>query len=122
MHAVIFHGGTRDDTGLAICRQFAHEAGLRWSGGLAIGGGGALGGQPLAQRSGMVRHITDAFDMVIAALQSGLEIPEEAFALARKPLMPGWMYFSMANLSMYKAAMDNHVLRRIHAQPYQRTR
>jgi hypothetical protein len=39
---------------LAICREFAAQSGFIWAGGLALGAGGAVGGQPLteAKRSG----------------------------------------------------------------------
>ena len=39
---------------LAICQEFAAQSGIEWSGGLALGGGGVVGQQPLAiaKRSG----------------------------------------------------------------------
>jgi hypothetical protein len=115
-----FFEASQNDIALAICAQFAREVGMTWSGGLPIGAGGAIAGQPLARLGGMVRHITGALDMIIAALQTGEEIPPEAFTLVRKQMMPRWMYFAIANLGMYKGTMDHHVLRQINAQPYKR--
>ena len=66
---------------LAICREFAAQSGFRWAGGLALGGGGAIGGQPLTgpKRSGPpVKHVIGALDMTAAALAEGLPVPAEA--------------------------------------------
>jgi putative NADPH-quinone reductase len=37
-----FPEARQNDTALAICRQFAREAGFEWAGGLALGGGEAI--------------------------------------------------------------------------------
>jgi hypothetical protein len=106
---------------LDICRQFARETGLIWSGGLAIGGGGCIGGRPLKELGGMMRYVTQAFDLAIEALHAGKEIPPEALSLTRQQAFPAWLYFSMANLGMLKGALDHHNLWRINARPYERT-
>ena len=59
---------------LAICREFAAQSGFAWAGGLAIGAGGMIGGQPLtaAKRSGPpVQHVIAAVEMTVAALGGG---------------------------------------------------
>ncbi len=48
---------------LGICRQFAAATGMTWSGGLALGAGALLNGQPIeeAQRKRLpVKHISQA--------------------------------------------------------------
>ena len=51
---------------LAICQEFAAQGGITWSGGLALGGGGVVGLQPLTvtKRSGPpIRHVIQALDL-----------------------------------------------------------
>jgi len=115
-----FFEAKQNDIALAICREFTREAGVQWSGGLAIGGGGMFSGQPLEHYGNMTRHLVRAFDLTIDALAAETDLPAEALQLVRQPLFPAWMYFLMANLGMYKAAYDHHVLTRINAQPYAR--
>jgi len=113
-----FFEASQNDVALAICRQFAKEAGLNWSGGLAIGAGGALGGRPLKELGGMARHIIASFDMVIDALHNDVDVPAEALTLVRQKAFPDWLYFLLANFGMYKGALDHGVLTKINAQPY----
>jgi len=112
----------QNDIALAICEEFCREAGVIWSGGLAIGGGGAIGGRTLEQIGGMVQFITDALAMTADALDAGREVPPEALALIRKRSMPPWLYFVMANIGMCLEAKKHHCLSRINAQPYARAR
>ncbi len=112
-----FFEAQQNDVALAICQQFAVETGLSWSGGLAIGGGGALNGRSL-QTDKMVMPLATALNMAVDAVHAGAEIPAEALALARRKLMPSWLYFTMANLGMRLGALRQHNLRRINAQPY----
>ncbi|MHB9134683.1 MAG: NAD(P)H-dependent oxidoreductase [Armatimonadota bacterium] len=111
-----------NDVALAICHQFTREAHVTWSGGLAIGGGGSLGGRSLKDMGNMVNPITTACAMTIDALHAGQPVPAEAEQLIRKCLFPPWLYFTMANLSMYKAAFDHGNLFRMGAQPYAKSR
>ena len=115
-----FVEGRQNDIAVAICGQFAREAGVTWSGGLTIGGAGGLSGHDLDKMGGMVRHLTSALALVREALFTGVEIPAEAFQLARQRFCPPWLYFLMANTGMYLGAYHHHVLRRINARPYGR--
>lgn len=110
----------QNDVALAILEEFARETGARWLGGFALGGGGALGGQSLMKMGGMTAHLLRAFEMTVAALADGTPIPEEAQTLVRRRLMSRWLYCTIANLGMLKAAMDHGALWRIHARPYKR--
>jgi multimeric flavodoxin WrbA len=76
---------------LAICREFAAQSGIAWDGGLALGGGGVIGGQPLTseKRSGPpVTHIVRALDLTAVALSEGLPVPAEAVRLMAKSPVP----------------------------------
>jgi multimeric flavodoxin WrbA len=111
---------------LAICREFATQCGFSWAGGLAFGGGGMIGGEPLAQpsRSGPgVRHVVTALDMTAEALAKGLPVPGEAMSMiARKGVSAAllrWFYMFMASRSFKKLAAKNGVAKEeLMAQPY----
>ena len=111
---------------LAVCREFAAQSGFTWAGGLALGGGGAVGGQPLtaAKRSGPpVQHIVKALDMTAAALGGGLPVPAEAARLfARSPLTSAvWrrLYMWLVQRSFTELAAKNGVSKdQLAAQPY----
>jgi multimeric flavodoxin WrbA len=113
---------------MAICREFAAQSGLSWAGGLALGGGGVVGDQPLmgAKRSPPIKHIIAALDMTAAALAEGLPVPAEAVSMISKcpiPLMPfalwRWIYVRMGGKSFEKVAAKKGVGKEaLLAQPY----
>ena len=76
---------------LAICREFAEQSGVSWAGGLALGGGGIVGAEPLnaAPRHGPpVGHVVRALDLTAAALAEGRPVPAEATRLMAKNPIP----------------------------------
>ena len=114
---------------LAICQEFAAQSGMRWAGGLALGGGGIVGEQPLtaAKRSGPpVKHVIEALDLTAAALAEGRPVPAQAVTLmAKNPfaLMPfalwRWIYIRFGGKGFEKEAAKNGVSRdRLLDQPY----
>lgn len=81
----------QNSVALAICREFALQSGFTWTGGLALGGGGAVGGDPLtaANRSGApVKNLIAALDITAATLAGGLPVPAEAARLFTKNGIP----------------------------------
>lgn len=107
-----------NDTALAICQQFAAEAGFRWAGGLALGGGEALGGHSPAERGGMARHVVEALDLAAVALARGEEVPAEAVAAMARPLIPPRAYLWMGSLGWWLRARKHGAGRRLRARPY----
>lgn len=107
-----------NDTALAICRRFAAEAGFQWAGGLALGGGEALGGQSPAERGGMARHVVEALDLAAAALARGEEVPPEAVEAMARPLVPARLYTWMGGLGWWLQARQHGAARRLRARPY----
>ena len=114
---------------LAICREFAAQSGMAWCGGLALGGGGAVGEQPLTapKRSGLsVDHVIRALDLTAAALSEGLPVPAEAVRFMAKspvPFLPfalwRWIYLRFGDKGFEQLAARNGVSReRMLAQPY----
>ncbi len=113
-----FPEASQCDTALAICRRFAAETGLSWAGGLALGGGGAVGGRPLDRAGGRVRNVRTALDQAGAALARGEAVPERAVHLMAKPLVPRWLYLLIGNLHWTCAARRHGAFRRLHDRPY----
>jgi hypothetical protein len=111
---------------LAVCREFAAQSGFTWAGGLALGGGGVIGGQPLtgAKRSGpTVQFVTAALEMAAAALAEGLPVPAEAATTIGKNRIPfalwRWLYAWMGGRGFEKLAAKNGIGKdQLRAQPY----
>jgi NAD(P)H-dependent FMN reductase len=109
-----------NDLALAMCRQFAKEAGLTWKGGLALGGGGATAGKDLRKGGGRVRHIKKAIEIAADALVENKPIPQEAVSLMAGPITPTWLYLFMGNLGWRIQACRNGVRSRLRDRPYSR--
>jgi hypothetical protein len=107
-------------TALAICRQFADAAGFAWAGGLALGEGGALNGQPLAKAGGMAHNVVAALDLAAAALAEGEPVPSEAIALMARPFIPASAYMLMGDVGWLAQARRNRALTRLAARPFDR--
>jgi hypothetical protein len=105
------------DTARGICRSFARHARFHWAGALCLGGGGAINGRPLDEAGFMARHARAALDMAADALAAGEEIPEEAVARMARPLLPGRLYTTIAELDWLRQARRNGVLTRLGDRP-----
>ncbi len=114
---------------LAICQEFATQCGLAWAGGLALGGGGMVGGQTPneAQRSRPpFKHVFAALDLTAASLAQGLPVPAEAVRMIKKspmPFMPSalwhWIYVRIGGKEFVKEAAKNGVSKEgLLARPY----
>ena len=114
---------------LAICQEFACQTGMRWSGGLALAGGGMVGTRPLTEpeRSGPpVKNVIEALDLTAEALAEGRPVPAQAVNLMTKnpfPWMPfgiyRWIYARFGGKGFEKEAAKNGVSReRMLDQPY----
>jgi hypothetical protein len=113
-----FPEAQHNDVALAICRRFAAEAGFGWAGGLALGGGEALGGQSPAERGGMARGVVQALDLAATALARGEEVPPQAVQAMARPLIPARLYVWMGGLGWWLRARRYGAARRLRAQPY----
>jgi hypothetical protein len=107
-----------NDTALAICEQFAAAAGYRWAGGMALGQGGAINGQPLAKAGGMVHSVVVALDLAAAALAESEPVPAEAIALMARPFIPVSAYMLMGDVGWLAQARRNRALTRLAARPF----
>jgi len=111
---------------LAICREFAAQARFQWAGGLALGGGAMIGGQPLVEavRSGPpIRHVIAALERTADSLAQGLPVPAKAMSLVAKTPIPAavWkrFYVWMGSRGMKQRAAKNGINQdQLLAQPY----
>ena len=115
-----FPEAQHNNVAIAICRRVAKAAGMEWAGGLALGMGGALSGRLLTDQGRMVRNIVKSLDLTVNALVSDESIPDEAIRLMAKPLIPGWMYTMIGNLSWRKQAKRYGARKELRNRPYQR--
>jgi multimeric flavodoxin WrbA len=93
-----FPQAAQSSLALAVCARFAAAVGIAWAGGLALGGGAWIEGQPLEGRGRPplpTRHVLEALDLTAAALALGLPVPAEAASgIARVPFrgLPFWLW------------------------------
>jgi NAD(P)H-dependent FMN reductase len=107
------------DTALAMCRQFAREAGFQWAGGLALGGGEAIGGRPLLKVKGMARNVIKSLDLTADALVTGTPVPREAIQKMSKPLIPNCLYIWFGTISWKRQAKKHGVHKKLYDRPYE---
>lgn len=114
-----FPEASQNQTALSICELFAGQMGLRWLGGLPLGGGGALGGNTPQESGGMMRNVVDALKLAASALASGECIPDQAVELISKPFIPASLYRIVGGRSFKQQAEKNGVVHQVKARPYQ---
>ncbi len=114
-----FPEAAHNATALAICSEFAHQAGFTWAGGLALGGGeGLVHGTPLDEMDGRAIPIKKALGLAAAALAEGKPIPQAAHDLMAKPIIPGWLYQFFGDYGWRQQAKHYGVDKSIKRQPY----
>lgn len=108
-----------NDTALAVCRQFAREAGYAWAGGLGLGGGhGLVSSRPVESLGRLGARLRQALDLAAAALAAGGPIPHEAIVLLERPFMPPALYAFVANRVWHREARRRGVKGRLLDRPY----
>jgi NAD(P)H-dependent FMN reductase len=106
-------------TALDILRAFARRAHFDWAGGLTMGEGGAIDGQPLETLGGLTRHVRTALDRAAAELAERRPVPAAAVELFARRLMPGRFYTFMGNLGWKRRAARNRVGSALDARPFE---
>lgn len=108
-----------NETALAICANFAHQAGFYWARSLALGAGeGMIHGTPLNELDGRVIPLQKALDLAAEALSQGQPIPEEVQKLLAKPFIPGWLYRLVGVYGWRQQAKPYGMERNLKRQPY----
>jgi len=103
---------------LAICEVFARQAGFEWAGGLALGGGEMVAGEPLTQGGGKTILIRKALDLAAEALALGKAIPNAAQDILGKPIIPHWTYRLSGVLRWNMQAKGYGAQKLLKRQPY----
>ncbi len=96
---------------LQIARQFAAEAGMRWAGGLAVGGGGMIGGKSLQAMGRVAARVRAGLEAAAVSLRRGEGIPASAILECATPLIAPWIYRGAVNLGWWRQARRNGLSR-----------
>lgn len=107
-------------TALETCRLFARDAGLKWKGGLALGGGPMIDGRPLGEVGNLARNARRALEQAAEALNNGNAVPDEAIDLMARQSLPRALYIAFSNRGWKKQARLHGVGRSIEDQPFRR--
>jgi multimeric flavodoxin WrbA len=108
-----------NETALAICANFARQAGFIWAGSLALGAGeGMVHGTPLHEMDGRVIPLRKALDLTAEALAQGQAVPEEAQKLLAQPFIPAWLYRWMGVYGWRQQAKQYGMQGSLKRQPY----
>jgi hypothetical protein len=99
-----FPEASQNATAIAICKQFASEAGFEWTGSLSLGGGGAIDGAPLAQAGVVAKNARAALDIAANDLLEGKPISAQASDLMAKASIPRWLFLLVGNHRWNKQA------------------
>ena len=100
-----FPDSSQNATAVAICRQFAKETNLDWTGGLMLGGGGMINGVSL-DKAPMVKNVKKALDLAAEDLLQNHAISSQAVDLMAKPIMPKRIYTMFANMGWKTRAKE----------------
>ena len=111
-----FPEASQIETATSICEMFARRMGMRWMGGLMLGGGGAISGRKLDSMGAMVRNVRKSLDITAGSLSRGEEISADAKKLMEKKLAPYKIYTYLGNVGWKKQAKKNKI--DLNATPY----
>jgi hypothetical protein len=114
-----FPEARQNDSAVAICGQFAREAGFEWLGGLALGAGEVISGRSLSEVKGQARNVIRSLDLAIEALADGKPVPEKAVDLIARPLVPRWLYLLLGGSRWKRESKQHGVREQLSARPYQ---
>ncbi len=107
------------DTAIAICMQFAKEAGFDWAGSLKLGGGEAIQGRPLNKVKGMARNVIKSLNIAATALSLGDPVPQDAKALMAKKMVPYFIYRWLGKMHWKRDAKKHEVHKKMDSRPFQ---
>jgi len=106
------------NTALAICEVFAKQAGFKWAGGLALGGGGMVSGYPLAEGGGKTILMRQALEQAAEGLVQEGAIPQAAREGLAKPIIPHWVYWLISFQRWVIDAKSYKALKFLWRKPY----
>ncbi len=113
-----FPEASQNDTAIAICHRFAAETGFKWAGGLALGGGGAIGDKPLSGIKSRARNVIKSLEITANSLNSRVPLPQEAITLMARPIVPKWLYLLIATIGWKKTAKKFNTHKNLYDRPF----
>jgi len=114
-----FPEAAHTELALAMCEQFALEAGFTWVGGVGLGGGGVIHGQTLENiRSGPSYAVVAALSEIGQSLLAGDPISDAQVAAVAQPMMSRRMYILAGTIGWMWQASSHGVRRDMWQQPY----
>ncbi len=113
-----FPEASHNKLALQITEEFSHAMGLQWLGGLSLGGGEAIKGEPLESKGGMASHVISALDITAEAILSGKPMPEEAKTMMSKSFIPNWLYTLVGEFGWRQQAKKHGKHHDIKNKPY----
>ncbi len=115
-----FPEAKHNDTALAICEQFAKEAGMTWLDSLSLGGGeGLVHGVPLNEMDGRALPLKKSLELAAASLALGEPISQQARDIFAKPFIPNWLYKLFGGIG-WKQQAKQYVVKDLAARPYEK--
>lgn len=112
-----FPEASQNSMAIAICKKFASEAGFEWAGGLSMGGGGVVNGNPLEKAGFPAKNARKALDLAAKDLLDGKAVSDEAVNLMAKTAIPKWLYLTVANRSWKQQAKTFGSQDKLYDQP-----
>ncbi|MGD6932982.1 MAG: hypothetical protein ACQCN5_02130 [Candidatus Bathyarchaeia archaeon] len=106
-------------TAIAICHQFADEAGFLWAGGLSLGGGGAINGASLEKAGYLARNIRKSLDITAKNLLSEMPVSEVAVQLMAKPVIAKAFYVFAGNRGWKSMAKQHGTEKTLYDKPFE---
>jgi hypothetical protein len=117
-----FPEAKHNNTAISVCHLFAKQVGFNWAGGLAMGAGEIIDGQPLSEIGARARNQKRALEIAADALARKEPIPEKAIILMSKLGIPKWLYLLIANRSWKHEAKKHGTSNKLYDQPYKPTK
>ena len=116
-----FPEASQNASAIAVCAEFAREAGFEWMGGLSLGAGeGMVRALPLDKLGGQGAPLRRALEIAARELVLGQPISDNAQELLAKPLMPQWMYRLGGTIGWKMRARKFGTQKQLKARPYQK--
>ena len=107
-----------NDTALEIYETFARQCRFTWRGGLSLGMGPVISGQPLDKMRHITRRVRAALDLTATAIAQKQQIPKEAVELMARSMIPSRLYLWLGNRGWKRSAKRYGVHRELRRRPY----
>ncbi|MDP3538543.1 MAG: NAD(P)H-dependent oxidoreductase [Azonexus sp.] len=113
-----FPEASHNRSAVNILRIFSHECGLVWAGGLAMGAGEIIHGQPLANIRLVARAQIRALRRAASDLAGGQGISQTASDDMARPLLPAFLFRWLAPFKWIRMGRQHGIgWRQLHARP-----